>query len=105
MHTRYAFILALILSPAAIWATDAPLAADASINSANPSLNFGNLPNLTVGGGNTSLLRFDLSTLPSDVTSTSVLKATLQVFVNRVGTEGTLDVAPVDSSWTESQVT
>lgn len=105
MHTRHALILALILLPAAAWATDAPLIGDAYISSANPSLNFGSLPNLTVGDGNVSLLQFDLSTLPSGVANTGILKATLQLYVNRVGTAGTMDVSPVESSWTESEVT
>ena len=105
MLIRNILPLAIFLLPAALWATDVPLSGDASISSANPSLNFGNFPNLTVGSGNVSMLQFELSTLPAGVTSGAVLKATLQVFVNRVGTAGTMEVAPVDSGWTESQVT
>jgi hypothetical protein len=32
-------------------------------------MNFGALPNLNVGGGATSLLKFDLSTLPPGTTA------------------------------------
>lgn len=105
MNTQKLVILSLIFLPAAAWATDAPLIGDASVNSAQPSLNFGNLANLTVGQGNTALLQFDLSTMPSGTSSAGVLKATLRVFVNRVGTSGTLAVAPVLTQWNESTVT
>lgn len=105
MTFRHVLTLAFILLPATAWATDAPLIGDASVSSANPTLNFGNLPNLTVGGGNTALVQFDLSTLPSGLTSTGVIKATLQVFVNRVGTSGNLQVTSVLSPWSESLVT
>jgi hypothetical protein len=104
MLNKYLLPLALALIPAAAFATDAKLVGDASVSSANPSLNFGNLPNLTAGSGNVSLVQFDLSPLPAGSTSSSVLKATLQIFVNRVGTSGTLSVAPVLTAWNESTV-
>lgn len=74
----------LLLAPAA-WGSDAPVVADATFNS-----------------DNTSLLRFDLSGLPAGLTGLSITKATLQVFVNRVGTAGTMQVAPLVSDWSES---
>ncbi len=105
MLKRTFLTLAFLLLPAAAWATDAPLVADTYVSVANPSLNFGNLPTMTIGGSNVGLLEFDLSTLPSGIASTSVVKATLQVFVDRVGTSGTISVAPLLGPWTESTVT
>ncbi len=101
----------VVLAPGVTWATDAPLVADTYVSTANPSLNFGNLPTLTVGGGSTALIQFDLSTLPIPPNAqpfqvwTNITKATLQVFVNRVGTAGSLTIAPLLGAWTESVVT
>lgn len=95
----------MILSPVAAWATDAPLVGNASVGSGSPTRKFDCLPNLTVGEGNVTLIQFDLSTLPAGVSGPSILKATLTIFVNQVGRPGTLDVAPVQSSWSEPTVT
>jgi hypothetical protein len=46
-------------------ATDATLSADTSISTAHPTVNFGGLSNLYVGNGNTTLIHFDLSSLPA----------------------------------------
>ena len=106
MHIRQIAALALmILSPAAAWATDAPLVGNASVGSGYPTRRFECLPNLAVGEGNVTLVQFDLSTLPTGVSGPAILKATLTIFVNQVGKPGTLDVAPVQSSWSEPTVT
>ncbi len=110
MQSRNVFITiisgAMLLWPAAAWATDAPLVGDTYVSSANPSLNFGNAPSLSVGGTNTALLQFDLSALPTNAGLTaSVVTATLRVFVNRVGTAGLLTAATGKGPWTESGVT
>ena len=106
MHIRQAAALALmILLPGAAWATDAPLVGNASVGSGYPTRRFECLPNLAVGEGNVTLVQFDLSTLPTGVSGPAILKATLTIFVNQVGKPGTLDVAPVQSSWSEPTVT
>lgn len=105
MKNSFLLLFSLLVSPLAAWATDTPTIADTYISSANPSLNFGNLPSLTVGSGSTALVQFDLSSLPQGVTSANILKATLTVFVDRVGTSGTMEISPVESPWTESAVT
>jgi hypothetical protein len=86
-------------------ATDAVLTGDASVNSAHPTTNYGSLSNLYVGNGNTSLLQFDLSVLPSGTAASQVSKATLRLYVNRVNSAGSVTVSPVSSAWTESAVT
>jgi hypothetical protein len=95
----------MILSPVAAWATDAPLVGNASVGSGYPTRKFECLPNLAVGEGNVTLVEFDLSTLPAGLSGPAILKATLTVFVNQVGKPGTLDVAPVQSAWSEPTVT
>ncbi|MBI3369292.1 MAG: DNRLRE domain-containing protein [Burkholderiales bacterium] len=86
-------------------AIEAPLAADAFVNSAQPAANFGNLGTLNVGGGATALLRFDLSTLPAATTAAKLVKANLLLYVNRVGAAGALELQTVFSPWTEAGVT
>jgi hypothetical protein len=97
--------LLLALCAGAAQALDAPLAADAFVNTTLPTNNFGSLPQLNVGGGATALLRFDLATLPAGVTAKNVVKAQLKLFVNRVGTAGAIEVQGVNSPWTEVGVT
>src|SRR5260370_23188045 len=83
--------LALLLAAAGcsqLWAADAVLTADAFVSTDAPSSNFGALPTLRVGGGNTAFMKFDLSTLPPGATSASIASAQLIVFVNRVGVAG-----------------
>ncbi|MDH4392442.1 MAG: DVUA0089 family protein [Aquabacterium sp.] len=85
-------------------ALDAPLAADAHTNAALPDINFGALPTLNVGGGATALLRFDLGTLPAGTSAAKLVKATLVLHVNRVGSPGAVDLHPVNGKWAEPGV-
>ena len=102
--TRTLIGLALVGASASALALDAPLSADAHISSQQPGLNFGALPTLNVGGGATALMQFDLSTLPPAVTSAKLVKASLLLWVNRVGTPGTLELQTVLSAWSEAAV-
>jgi hypothetical protein len=76
--------LAALLATSAAHATDVALTGDAHVNSTRSTTNFGTLANLYIGNGNTTLLQFDLSTLPTGLTASQVSRATLTVFVNRV---------------------
>ncbi len=87
------------------WATDLAPAADAHVNSARTTTNYGTLSNLNVGNGFTSFIRFDLSTLPFGTTADQVSKATLRLYVNRVVTGGTVNLSLVNAAWNESTVT
>lgn len=95
----------LLLAAAPAFALDAPLAADAHASSALPATNFGALPTLNVGGGNTALLRFDLAGLPAGTLPSKVVKASLVLFANRVGVPGALEVQTVNSAWSEGTLT
>ena len=87
------------------FAVEATLVADAHVNSARPAVNSGTISNLNVGGGYTSLLQFDLSTLPAGTTAAQVSRATLRLYCNRMDTAGAVSVQPVNGSWGEYSVT
>jgi hypothetical protein len=76
----------------------APLG-DTYSSSANPRTNYGNQPTLIVREGANTYLQFDLSALPSGA---SVSKATLRLFVDNVNSNGSFDVYPVQTNWSES---
>lgn len=86
-------------------ALDLPLAADTHVSTAAPATNFGSLTALNVGNGATGLLRFDLSVLPAAMTPSKLVKATLLLYANRIGTAGAIEVQPVLSAWSEATVT
>lgn len=101
--TAIALAAALAAGPAL--ALDAPLAADSHVSASLPASNFGSLPTVNVGGGSTGLLRFDLGTLPAATTAAKLVKATLVLYVNRVGVAGAIEAQTVNSPWTEAGVT
>ena len=98
-----AWSLLLLTGPAL--ALDAPLSADTHISTALPTNNFGAVTTLNVGTGATALLRFDLNTLPAATAADKLVKASLKLYVNRVGTAGAIEVQTVNSAWAESTVT
>jgi hypothetical protein len=103
-------LLAMLL-PAAAWAVDVRLAADATIDSLNAAVNFGSDGNLKAGGGAYALIQFDLSTLPGGITEDDIGKATLLLYANGPvafnvpATPVSLSIFPVTSAWVESSVT
>lgn len=52
-----------------------------------------------------TLLKFDLSTIPTGITSTNILKATLILWVNTLTYSGTFDVVSVGGAWNQRTVT
>jgi hypothetical protein len=102
-----ALIAALLtgLSAGAAYATEGAVKADATVNSANPTVNYGSLSNLYVNGTSTTLIQFDLSSLPSVTTASQIASASLRLYVNRVNVAGTINVSPVTSPWIESSAT
>ena len=95
----------VVLTAGVASATEAPVSMDTYVNSNFPAVNFGYQSNLYVNATSTSLLGFDLSSLPSGTTSGAVKKATLWLYVNRVNTSGVVSLSPVTSTWSESSVT
>ena len=110
-HTQRIAVVVLLglgsLLPSKAGATLAPDQADTFINSsaANRNRNYGGNVALQVSPVTTTLLRFDLSTLPTGTTAGMVQKATLLVWVNQVTTGGSIVVTPITSAWSEMAVT
>jgi hypothetical protein len=92
----------VLLLPALGRADTATLAGDSFVNSGSAT-NYGNLPNLNVGGAATSqtFLLFDLTSLPA---GSIVSWARLRLYVDTVNTAGTVDLAAAAGSWTESAI-
>jgi hypothetical protein len=95
----------MALSAAAAHATEGVVVADAYVNSAHPTTNYGNLSNLYVNSAGTALIQFDLSSLPAGTTSSQIGAAYLRLYVNRINTSGLVSVQPITGSWSESSVT
>jgi hypothetical protein len=93
-----------VVSPLLL-AQSVPLSQDSYIVPA-ATTNFGAGATINVGGGGASqsLVQFDLTTLPSGTTASNIGKATLVLFVNKVGVAGTVNVSAASGSWTESGV-
>ncbi len=79
-----------------------PAVGDAYVNTGLPAANFGNAAKLGVGGGNTTYLQFDLSSVPAGTNVTSV---SLILYVNAIQTGGSVQVAEVSGTWTEAAIT
>lgn len=101
--TRWGVVLAAgsLLLPG-LWAVDAPLVGDTYVSAAAPGNNYGAATNMIVAPGNAGLVQFDLTAIPA---SSTIAKAYLCVYVNKVAAAGTLDFSLPASSWTEGTVT
>lgn len=84
--------------------SEALIAADAYISAARPKVKLGGAPVLIVGRNERTLLRFDLSALPSGLPPEQVAKATLQLWQVSATRTGVVKVYPVESAWTEATV-
>ena len=100
---RLAVVGCALLLPILSRADTAPLTGDAFIDPGNGT-NFGNLPNIDIGGGPNAqgLLMFDLSAIPSGST---VSWARLKFYVDTVTTGGAVKVYAGTAPWTEANVT
>ncbi len=107
MLRRRSLLPPLALAACAIhsaYAASLPVAADSYTSASRASSNFGYQSNLYVSSGNTSLLRFDLSGLPTGITASQISKATVTLFINRVNAVGSVSYVPVTSAWSEGAV-
>ena len=98
-------VSAAVLLHAAAWADQAHLVGDATFASGNAG-HLGATPTINVGGPTNfqGLVQFDLSSLPAGTTASQVSNATLQLFVSRIGTPGSVDIFAANAPWTESAV-
>ena len=101
--------VAALLAPAQVYST----LGDTYISQTNPTNNFGNIGTMTVGPlgspsglGNAALVQVDISRLLAlGVSSSQIQQATFTVYVHTVGVSGGLDLATLQSSWSESTAT
>ncbi len=98
-------VSALLLTTLPVFASDGVVIGDAYVSSSLPGQNFGTLPQLSVGGGAQALMQFSLTALPAVATGSSVSKATLVMYVNKVIVPGQVDIGLVLTPWSESSVT
>src|SRR5215468_10096550 len=83
-----------------------PATDDGYTASSSPGSNYGSQSGINViGPGVNGYVRFDLTALPTGLTSSNVSKATMRLNINGVTTPGTFDVYLVTSSWTEGALT
>ena len=87
------------------FAQSVPLTQDSYIVPATAT-NFGAATTVNVGGSGASqaLVQFDLTALPGGTTAGNIGKATLVLFVNKVGATGTINVSTANGVWTEAGV-
>jgi hypothetical protein len=109
---RKVLMTTLLLAAAAIGlsvtagAADCTLTHDAYTSAANPNLNTGGSPALTVDGtGARTFLKFDLANLPAGTAGADVEQAMLRLWVNKVATPGSFDVVLVTGAWHEYALT
>lgn len=95
-------ILVLVLSSVCLWAGDGLLTGDTYITSANAGANFGTQATMFAGSGGTSTALFEFNLAPA---GPSVAKATLNVFVDRVSTAGSISFAVLSGPFTETTAT
>jgi len=100
------FAAMLLAFPLGAAAQSAPVTDDTFAQPNTPAEKEGADPFLVVRGpGSNTYLRFDLSVLPTGVTSANVSKATLRLFVSGVTTPGNFDVFLVNGVWSEKTLT
>ena len=93
------------LTSVAAFAQTVPLTQDAYFVPASPT-NYGSATTVNVGGaaGAQALVQFDLTALPAGLTAANVSKATVTLFVSKVGAAGTVNVSVANGGWSEATV-
>jgi len=86
-------------------AQTAPLTGDAFVAPGSGN-NYGATANVNIGGASNfeGLFQFDLSALPPVTTAANVASASLVVYVNKVGSAGSINISTLTSAWSESTV-
>lgn len=105
-RTLFTVLVAGGLLATGLFGANARLSGDTYISPTAATTNYGTNGSLRVDTtGSASLIQFDLSTLPGGVTGSSVSKAVLRVFVNKLTSSGTFNVQYATSGWNEATVT
>jgi hypothetical protein len=105
---RLPFAVLLFITLAALISAHAQItpSGDAYIDTTKPTTNYGAAVALgVVSPSQTTFIAFDLSSIPSGYTGSSIAKATLKLYVSSVTTAGSFNVDLVNGSWTEAKLT
>ncbi|MBI4910536.1 MAG: collagen-like protein [Acidobacteria bacterium] len=102
--TRIMICVGAMMAAGRLHGAQATLTDDATVQMALPTNNFGGLPQLQVGASSMALVRFSLASLPAGTTDTTIQRANLRLFVNRVTTPGSVEFRPVEQEWAEKTV-
>ncbi|MGA2538801.1 MAG: DNRLRE domain-containing protein [Terracidiphilus sp.] len=96
-----------LLIPVAAFAQEARLSADTYVSSGKRTTNYGSATTMSISGNPDAIgfVQFDLSTLPSGTTASSVSKAVLTLYVPSVAKAGGFNVQIVNGTWGESTIT
>lgn len=97
LHVALAWVC---FNPHSAQAVMVPIIADTNVASPNQ----GAAITININPISKALLNFDLSALPSGVTSSEVAKATLVFFVKTVPVSGKVQASPITQAWKESTV-
>jgi len=95
-------LAALALGAQPIFAVTAHVSDDMETNQGRAQAP-GATPSLAIGGRSITYLKFDLDTLPENLSGAGVAKATLDVWVSRVDKPGSVDVFRLRDDWNESR--
>src|SRR5690606_11350974 len=104
-YTASAFITMLAISfSQSLSAADILVSADAQVSSAYPSTNFGLLPHLQVNKDSRAHIRFDPSIFAGSGNN-EISRANLVLWVNRIGTPGSVSIFESTRTWEETGIT
>ena len=91
------------LFPVETLAVEALLRDDTFLSQTQPGVNFGSTVTLNVSPNDRALIQFDFnSLLPPNIAPDQVTKATLFLWVSRIGIPGTVELLDVMSEWSEN---
>jgi hypothetical protein len=74
-------------------------------NSTAPKANYGASIALVVGPGSNTYLQFSFANLPAAFNGSNISAASVVIYVDAVGTAGTMDVYAVKGSWSQGTIT
>jgi len=87
------------------YAANLPVSADTYTSNHERPQTHGSQSDLNISIHESSYLKFDLSSLPADLTNSQIRQAVLRVYVNSINGSGTVSVAQVTSPWSEDTLT
>jgi hypothetical protein len=100
-------LIAIVLATAGAnaFAQSLPVSGDTFVSSGSTA-NYSTSPTINVGGAGNyeGLISFDLSALAAGTTPTSIAKASITLFVNKLGAPGAIDVSAANGNWSEGEV-